>query len=255
MDLLAELIRRTPGFRGKGRIVSYWLKTRSGQRTRVLPGGLRMSLNMSVPYEAMVWLGWEEREELQMLSQLLRPGNTFVDCGANIGLWSLVAAPLVGEGGRVIAFEPNPDSARRLTGHTAQSSLIEVHATALSEETRSLSFEPGEQHNLARVSAQGTMQVQATTLDTAVKPPVHGIKIDVEGHELEVLRGAAETLAARPWLVVEFNTQHTPARRLGEWPVHELLTSLGYRASTPRGDALYGEWAPPFTYANVLYRA
>src|ERR1700730_10311975 len=61
MDLLAELIRRTPGFRGQGRIVSYWLKTRSGQRTRVLPGGLHMSLNMSVPYEAMVWLGWEER--------------------------------------------------------------------------------------------------------------------------------------------------------------------------------------------------
>jgi FkbM family methyltransferase len=254
MDLLAELIRRTPRFRGKGRILSYWVKTRSGQRTRILPGGLRMSLNMSVPYEAMVWLGWEERDELEMLERLLRPGDTFVDCGANIGLWSLVAAPQVGEDGRVIAFEPNPDSARRLAEHTGQSSRIRVHARALSESPRSLSFEPGEQHNLARVSVHGPMQVRATTLDAAVEPPVHGIKIDVEGHELEVLKGASKTLAARPWVVVEFNTEHTPARKLGEWPVHELLTGLGYQASSPRGDALDAEWAPPFTYANVLYR-
>ena len=255
MDPLAELIRRTPGFRGKGRILSFWLKTRRGRRTRVLPGGLRISLAMNVPYEAMVWLGWEEREELELLSRLLRPGDTFVDCGANIGLWSLVAAPRVGAGGRVIAFEPNPGSSRRLAEHAEQSPVIQVHATALSAAPHTLRFEPGEHHNLARVSSEGSMQVQATTLDAAVEPPVHGIKLDVEGHELEVLRGAERVLSGRPWVFVEFNTLHTPARRLGEWSVHGLLTDLGYRASSLRGDALDGSWAPPFTYANILYRA
>lgn len=255
MDPLAELIRRTPGFRGKGRIVSYWLKRGRGPRTRVLPGGLSISLEMSVPYEAMVWLGWEEREELEVLVRLLRPGDTFVDCGANIGLWSLVAAPLVGGGGRVIAFEPNPDSATRLTDHAAQSPAIRVHATALSEEPGLLSLDPGEHHNLTRVTSDGSIEVEATTLDLAVDGPVHGIKLDVEGHELQVLKGAHRVLSTRPWVVVEFNTLHTPARRLGEWPVHRLLTELGYRASAPGGDDLGSDWAPPFTYANILYRA
>lgn len=255
MDLLAELIRRTPRFKGKGRIVSYWLRTRSGQRARVLPGGLRVSLDMSIPYEAMVWLGWEEQAELEMLGSLLHPGDTFVDCGANIGLWALVAAPLVGDAGRVIAFEPNPATARRLAEHASPSPVIRVHSSALSDAPRSLGFDQGEHHNLARVSSEGSIQVQATTLDAAVRPPVHGIKIDVEGHELQVLRGAERTLLARPWVVVEFNTLHTPARRLGDWPVHELLSGLGYRASAPTGEALDARWAPPFSYANVLYRA
>jgi FkbM family methyltransferase len=254
MDLLAELIRRTPGFKGKGRIVSHWLRSRAGWRTRVLPGGLRISLDMSTPYEAMVWLGWEEREELALLGGLLGPGDTFVDCGANIGLWALVAAPLVGEGGRVIAFEPNPAAAGRLAQHASQSPVIEVHRMALSYEPGSLSFEPAEHHNLAHVSSEGSIRVQATTLDAAVEPPVHGIKLDVEGHELEVLRGAGRALASRPWVMVEFNTLHTPSRRLGDWPVHELLTGLSYRASALSGEALEDGWTPRFSYANVLYR-
>lgn len=255
MDLLAEIIRRTPGFKGKGRIVSHWLRTRSGLRTRVLPGGLRMSLDMGVPYEAMIWLGWEERDELAMLGGLLRRGDTFVDCGANIGLWSLAAAPLVGELGRVIAFEPNPAAERRLAEHASQSAVIDVRAQAVSDAPGRLGIEAGEHHNLARVSSGGGLEVQAVTLDEAVEPPVHGIKIDVEGHELQALHGAARILSSKPWVVVEFNTQHTTARRLREWPVHALLTEMGYRASAPDGRALGVDYSPPFTYANVLYRA
>jgi FkbM family methyltransferase len=255
MDLLAELLRRTPPFKGKGRLLSHWVRGRSGQRTRVLPGGLRMSLDMAVPYEAMVWIGWEEQSELLALSRLLHPGDSFVDCGANIGLWSLVAAPIVGSNGSVDAFEASPDVAARLAAHAAQSPVIRVHAAALSETPGSVRLDVGSTHNLARISDEGTVSVPATTLDAALDRPPSGIKIDVEGHELQVLRGARETLAQRPWIVVEFNKQHAGARRLGEWPVHEHLSALGYRAGTVDGEALDAEWTSRFGYANILYRA
>ena len=254
MDVLAELLRRTPSFRGKGRIVSHWLRTRGGQRSRILPGGLEIALDMSVPYEAMIWIGWEEQEELRALRQLLHSGETFVDCGANIGLWSLVAAPLVWPDGRVVAFEPNLAVAKRLADAAVQSSVIEVHAVALSDKPGVLALDAGREHNLAHVSNEGVHSVAATTLDAVLERRPNGIKIDVEGYELNVLRGAVGALAHRPWIIVEFNKQHSAALRLAEWPVHEHLTGLGYSAHSAGGERLADGWAPRHGYASVLYR-
>ena len=254
MDVLAELLRRTPNFRGKGRIVSHWLRTRGGQRSRILPGGLEIALDMSVPYEAMIWIGWEEQEELRALRQLLHSGETFVDCGANIGLWSLVAAPMVWPDGRVVAFEPNLAVAKRLADAAVQSSVIEVHAVALSDKPGVLALDAGREHNLAHVSNEGVHSVAATTLDAVLERRPNGIKIDVEGYELNVLRGAVGALAHRPWIIVEFNKQHSAALQLVEWPVHEHLTGLGYRAHSISGERLADEWTPRHGYASVLYR-
>ena len=254
MDVLAELLRRTPSFKGKGRIVSHWLRTRRGQRARILPGGLEIPLDMSVPYEAMIWIGWEEQEELHALRQLLHSGETFIDCGANIGLWSLVAAPMVWPNGRVVAFEPNPSVAKRLAEAAVQSSVIEVHAMALSDKPGVLQLAAGREHNLARINSEGARSVPATTLDAVLERRPDGIKIDVEGYELKVLNGAVEALSHRPWIIVEFNKQHSAALRLAEWAVHEHLTDLGYRAHTVGGERLADEWTPKYGYANVLYQ-
>jgi FkbM family methyltransferase len=255
MDAFGELLRHTPQFKGKGRLISRWLRTRKGERTRLLPGGLRLRLDMTIPYEATVWMGWEERQELLALQRLLGPGDSFVDCGANIGLWSLVAAPIVGAEGRVDAFEPNPEVAARLSEHAMQSPVIHVHAVALAEQTGELTFEAAAHHNLGRVSASGTVAVRATTLDMALERPPTGIKIDVEGYELEVLQGARRALEHRPWIVMEFNRGHVNAASLSAWPVHRLLSDLGYGAQTVHGESLPDGWAPARGYANVLYEA
>ncbi|TML00101.1 MAG: FkbM family methyltransferase [Actinobacteria bacterium] len=254
MDVLAELLRRTPSLKGKGRIVSHWLRTRSGQRSRILPGGLEIALDMSVPYEAMIWIGWEEQEELRALRQLLHSGETFIDCGANIGLWSLVAAPIVWPDGRVIAFEPNPLVAKRLADAAVQSSVIEVHTIALSDKPGVLPLAAGREHNLAHISSEGACTVPATTLDAILDRRPDGIKIDVEGYELHVLNGAEQALSHRPWIIVEFNKQHSAAVRLADWSVHGHLTDLGYRAHTVIGERLADEWTPRYGYASVLYR-
>jgi hypothetical protein len=115
-------------------------------------------------------------------------------------------------------------------------------------------LDPGRWHNIARVSDEGSLSVPATTVDDHVKLPPTGIKLDVEGHELAVLRGAPRALEHRPWIAVEFNTELSPVRCLQDWPVHQHLEQLGYVATDFAGRRLSVGWAPPELYANVLYR-
>ncbi len=117
MDILGQLIKKTPEFPGKAsRLVPFWMSNRDRRsiRQRALSGNMKISLDLSVPYEAMVWLEREEEDDLAIIRKLLKPGDVFVDCGANIGLWSLVASSVVGSRGKVFAFEPNPLTFRKL---------------------------------------------------------------------------------------------------------------------------------------------
>lgn len=254
-DPIATFLRLTGDFKGKGRLLGYWLRTRRGARQATLPGGLRMSLDISTPYEAMIWMGWEESDDLEALARLLRPGDVFVDCGANLGLWSLVAAPLVAPSGAVHAFEPNPVTAERLRMHAEQSSLIQVHPTALAATRGTVSFDPGDHHNVSRVSDGGHLRIASSTLDDELSVAPSGIKIDVEGYELEVLRGARAALRSRPWIIIEFNKEHADSQRLEQWPVHKYLIDLGYAAYTLREAPLPDDWSPRHGYANVMYKA
>lgn len=255
VDPIGTFLRLTGDFKGKGRLLGYWLRTRRGEREATLPGGLRMRLDISTPYEAMIWMGWEERDDLEALARLLRPGDVFVDCGANLGLWSLVAAPLVSPSGSVHAFEPNPVTAERLRMHAEQSAVIHVHATALAATRGTVRFDPGDHHNVSRVSDSGHLRIASSTLDDELSIAPSGIKIDVEGYELEVLRGARITMRARPWIIVEFNKEHAQRQRLEQWPVHEHLVAVGYAPYTLRGAPLPEHWSPRHGYANVLYQA
>ena len=253
VDPLAAFLRRAPHFKGSGRVLKLWLDTRRGKRTATLSGGLTLDLDMRTPYEAMIWIGFEEQVELATLSSLLEPGDVFVDCGANIGLWSMTAAALVAPDGLVQAIEPNPYTFARLAAHAAQSTLVEVHNLALADMPGALRFDPGDTHNLGHVNPAGALTVEASRLDDLVNRPPTGIKIDVEGFELPVLQGATAALRHRPWLSVELNREHG-GNCLSEWPVHHFLSDLGYQASDFVGRTLSPDWGPPHGYANVLYR-
>jgi FkbM family methyltransferase len=63
---------------------------------------------------------------MHLLSKLLEPGGTFIDVGANIGLYSLAAARIVGPDGRVLAFEPSPRERGLLERNVARNSLTQV---------------------------------------------------------------------------------------------------------------------------------
>jgi FkbM family methyltransferase len=161
--------------------------------------------------------GWDVRE-LRFLRRFLQAGMTFVDIGANHGLYSVQAAAAVGKSGRVIAFEPGPSAFRRLRWHLALNSAqhVEAHRCAVGatagretlyiparglDVTSSLRF-----GRLAAGIKVKSVPVEVVRLDdfaTAHRlAAIHLIKLDVEGAESLVLEGSAQVVRAQQpiWL-------------------------------------------------------
>ncbi len=263
MEIIPWLLRSFPRLPLRGRLLGRWLDRRpSGRREAVLPGGARVSCDLADSYEAMVWLGGEETEDLAALAGLLGPGDVFVDAGACLGLWALSAAPRVRPGGQVHAFEPNPLTAGRLRDNVERNGLskvVQVNAHALGAAEGEAAFKLGRAPNLSRLDPAGRTRVPVRPLDACLPPgaSVRGLKIDVEGAEMDVLRGAARILSEnRPWVCAEFTAQAHGT--LGGWPVHALLAGQGWQpflapAAPGRPWQPVGAgWTVP-TYENVFF--
>lgn len=148
------------------------------------------------------WLGSYEWEKQQEVQRFLKLGSVFYDIGANVGIYTLLAAQLVGHSGSVYAFEPMPRNLDFLHRHVAMNKLsnVTIFEQAVSNVQGTIRFSPGASHSMAKMDEQGKVEVSVTSLDAAVanhglRPP-HMIKIDVEGAEVSVLEGAAHLLAA-----------------------------------------------------------
>jgi FkbM family methyltransferase len=168
-----------------------------GHKLRLLPRG-----NMS-EIKLLFAPQFFDRDELALLARHLRPGATFIDIGANVGVYSFWAARLVGQGGRILAVEPDPEMRRRLEFNLQSNACtqVEVCPVALSDHQGEgeLLVNPAQrgENTLARVEAAaagGERVVQRVTLDTLVHllvsrgvTSVDALKIDIEGHEPVVL--------------------------------------------------------------------
>lgn len=164
-----------------------------------LPGGERVRL--SARYRHLSW----NPEEYGAFRHAVRPGSTVLDVGANVGAYSLLFALWAGPSGRVIAFEPAPASVAGLREQLRLNGLsdrVEVVPSAVADVVGFASFEcdgvSGSNAIVSRASGARLITVATTSIDAfcagrGVRPDV--IKIDVEGAELDVLRGARQTLA------------------------------------------------------------
>jgi FkbM family methyltransferase len=236
------------------------------KRIRELPGGARVLCDLSIPYEAMVWLEQEEQNDLRLLCLLLDPGQTFIDCGANIGIWTLVASSAVGRTGEVYAFEPNPHTFDKLSSNVKLSERKPtLYNRALGNVNAELRFECNKSHNISRIVSEdgdNIIQVPVATLDSIFAGKhIDGMKIDVEGFEMNVLRGGENVLMkSKPWLCVEFNTILSEVNRLTDWDVHQFLRALGYTCrlfqdalDTSLSTMLPDSWQTK-GYCNLFYR-
>lgn len=93
----------------------------------MLPNGLKISLPKSGAGALIYYQGWSEPEVAAFLLRLLKPGMTFVDVGAHIGEYVLLAAAVVGREGNVHAFEPDPRNYRLLERNVKINNLTSVH--------------------------------------------------------------------------------------------------------------------------------
>lgn len=154
------------------------------------------------------------------LRQLLSPGTTFVDIGANIGYFSLLAAVLINPQGRVIAFEPKPDNCELLRLSIAENDFdnIEVHIKAVADKAGTLSFSSGGADSNGRIMNDSEVAsqpfplptVEAVTLDEALGDLDHidVVKMDIEGAEPRALEGMGEIIKKhRPIIITEFSPE------------------------------------------------
>jgi FkbM family methyltransferase len=179
------------------------------------------------------WYSGAERPHQRAFRTLMPPGGVAVDVGANWGLHSLYLARLAGEDGLVIAVEPFPPAFRDLQWHLHANGCrnVRVLPVALSDRCGTGVFVPGGSSctgRLADAEANGGTPVVTRTLDDVIEEAdvarLDLVKIDVEGAEARVLRGAAEAVRRfRPALVIDL---HTPEQDV---EVARWLTGHGYR--------------------------
>lgn len=177
-----------------------------------------------------------------LLRRFVRPGDTFIDVGANHGTASIVAAGLVGSRGLVIAIEPQPRLAGLLRQLLAPGpARFEVHQVACSDCSgevefyipRATSGSAGQFGGFSAVSRHCTIQVAARrlddVLDAARLPGNTFIKLDVEGSEPAFLRGASRLiLATSPALFIEMNPAALRAAGASKAELVGTLRELGY---------------------------
>jgi FkbM family methyltransferase len=205
-----------------------WVRVQSG-----LSQGMWMQLRL--PGEAGYWRGTHEPDVQNAISAVVRPSTVVYDIGAHVGSMTLGAARIVGDLGRVVAFDGDPENIARLRDNTSRNGLkdhVQVVHAAIWSCTRSdgISFRRGRTlRSQGGVEANGTspvlgsgevINVPAVTLDDFVAaggPLPQLVKIDVEGGEYQVLRGGARLFASqRPLIIAEVHHQQA-AEQISAW--------------------------------------
>ncbi len=188
---------------------------------------------------------WEP-EVWDAISSGLSPGAVFLDVGAYIGYDSLKASLKVGEGGRVVAFEPNPNTLTILRANIAASGagniIVQPIACTDTEQTLVLydatlggnsgssSLSEENAGSMARPYTVRGRPIDAVVRELALNR-VDVLKADVEGAELLVLRGAAQTLQRfHPKLILEVVPGQLASMNTSVDELESFVTSLGYNA-------------------------
>lgn len=182
----------------------------------------------------VVHYGLEEYTDMAFCAHLLRPGDVFVDVGASIGTYTLLASGVAGAD--ALAFEPVPDTARRLSDNVVLNRLdarVQIRRTAVGASAGSARMTTSlRAANHIAISDRGsTVEVPVTTLDAelaGVHPTM--LKIDVEGFEQEVLDGANTVLRRDSLVAVLLEDVGLSARYRQGSGQHERMLALGFRS-------------------------
>lgn len=206
------------------------LKTIHGVQLQIDPSidnGVELSL-----YET----GTYEKGTIQLLGDFLKPGSVFLDIGANIGLMSSIASNIVGDQGKVLAVEANPKTVELLQHNLALNNCknVEIFSLALGDEPGTATLY--ENWNVNRGGASLLSQDQLSGIEVPIDTidalfqhdKIDLIKVDVEGVELEVLKGGIELLKQQqPILIIEVSEQRENSVGVSPKEIADFVRSLG----------------------------
>ncbi|MGW2326767.1 FkbM family methyltransferase [Streptomyces sp. NPDC001700] len=265
LDLTRAYVRHAPWSAGKRALVERYLNAALRDRPLHRLARTRFGATLAVDTQDLIQrylylFGVWEPHMTRWLQRRLRPGDAFVDVGANIGYYSVLASRLVGPGGTVVAIEASPTFHQLLLRHARRNACANIRAlnAAVSDREQLLTFILASSRNMGANSivpydgpAESTFDITARPLpdllteDEIARARV--IKIDVEGAEGGVVRGLAPLLPTlRP--DAELTIEVTPQRMadLGE-SVDELLEVLASHGFHP--------YHLPNDYAAATYPA
>ncbi len=191
-----------------------------------------------------LYLGQFEHDVVDFLSHYLKPGMVVFDVGANIGVYSLLSAKYVGDHGAVHAFEPTPETFARLCANAELNGFTYIHLNqlAVAEKHGTSMLHLYEQNGMNSLAAQdwagkplGQVMVKTISLDEYVSakdlPRVDLLKVDVEGAELSVLKGAYGLVSGAnpPVVLCEFADKTTCNFSYQATSIRDFLETRGYR--------------------------
>lgn len=180
-----------------------------------------------------------EPEEVELVKKQINQGDIVVDIGANIGYYTLLFAQLVGETGRVIAFEPDPDNFALLHKNITLNqyhNVTLVQKAASIENSQTQLFLCDENKGMHRlydsVCCQDSIEVETVCLDDylpTLVDKVDFVKIDIEGAEYNALQGMQNILRQhQPKLLTEFSPAALFEYGIKPKTYVDFLTSLGF---------------------------
>lgn len=194
----------------------------------------------------LIYDGFEETE-IAFLRRFLKQSDAFIDIGSNLGLFSLHAAQIVGNQGKVYAFEPAPATYARLIENVnlnGYGNIINCFSMGLSDQkgvlTMNTSSKGYDAWNSFAPQAKeyfdGQISVRVDTLDNFINDhlidikDIAIIKLDVEGWEYFVLKGAYKTLSNEnsPALIVEFTEENAFNAGTNCYELYDSILSYGY---------------------------
>jgi FkbM family methyltransferase len=214
-------------------------------RTVETASGLKLDVDIGDRLGCDFFYGFfQERTEFEILMTLVDPGAIFVDVGANVGLYALEACLRAGKGGRVLAIEPDPRSARLLARNIEQNEMgdrLECATVCAGQQDGEVEFYAAMESSFSGMGASGrsatrsVMKVPMRSLDSllveAGYPQVDLLKIDVEGFEYAVVLGALDTLRKSDAIIMmEISGKNLlEAHRMRLAEALSNLNSCGYR--------------------------
>jgi FkbM family methyltransferase len=232
-------------------------------------GNIRMKVDRARSMGAsLYWTGFHEFRELFFLHWFLKPEMTFVDVGANQGEYSLFAAKRLSKG-TVMAFEPLASIREvfeeniRLNGFNN----IQVFDCGLSDKNGSLDFHEieGPDEGLGTLylgdkKSKSVIRIPLRSLDEIVQelsiPKIDFIKLDIEGGELNALKGSVETIRKyKPVIMIEINDATYKAAGYSTADIENLFTTMKYEPYEigKRGRLIKCSSLP--TFGNLIYKS
>jgi FkbM family methyltransferase len=265
--LLPPVLSRLPRFRGIGRITlaldalltdradpsSYMVEGMLNGRCRFLFDLRGWGQKFAYYYRDL------EREYVDALRQLY-DGGIFADVGSSIGLYAVCLADAVrARGGRIAAFEPVPFNRERQAANIALNKaddVVDIYPVALgaADAVLRMTGDPSHADNNAFLTASGDIEVEVRRLDDVACdwPRIGLMKIDIEGYEPEMLKGARATVERdRPVIFAEFNRERMAINGFTLDETWRWFTERGYRFCILR-DGKLAELDAPGAHENLF---